>query len=620
MNRYALWKYILILFILLVGALYALPNIFGQDPAVQISSTSDSPDLDSMRSRIEALIDENNLKPKAIETRQNGLLVRFSDETQQLKARDLFRKQLGEDYIVALNLAPSTPQWLRAMGGNPMYLGLDLRGGVHFLMQVDMEAAVDQAYERFKNDFRDLLRDKRIRYAGIRKIGKPARGVEIKFKDRSLLEKAAKVINSEYPRLDLQDSENGGAYILKATMRPPEITETKRAALKQNLITLRNRVNELGVAEPIIQQQGIDRIIVQLPGVQDTARAKEILGATATLEFRLVDEDHSAQEAEAGKVPAGSKLYHESNGRPVLLKRRVIITGDRIVDAASGLEQQTGSPAVFITLDGKGSNQMYRVTKDNINKPMAVVFIESKVETKKVNGEIVKTRKKTEKVINVATIRAALSKNFQITGLESPQKARTLALLLRAGSLSTPIEIVEERTVGPSLGQDNINQGFESVVIGFIAVLIFMIFRYKVFGLISCIALFVNLILIVAALSMLQATLTLPGIAGIVLTVGMAVDANVLIFERIREELQIGSTPQISIQAGYQKALSTIADANITTLIAAVVLYGFGTGPIKGFAITLALGIISSMFTAIMGTRAIINLIYGGRKVEKLLV
>ncbi len=618
MNRYATWKYILILLVLLVGGFYALPNLFGQDPSVQISSSQGDGDAEILQTRVAGLLSEADLQPKAIEIIKNGILVRFSNETEQLKARDLFNKQIDKKkYIVALNLAPATPLWLRALGGDPMYLGLDLRGGVHFLMQVDTDAAIDQAYERYKNDIRDLLRDKRIRYAGVRKITGQG-GIELKFKQRSLLEKAIKRIHKEFPRLILLDSESNGLHLLKITLNDSDILETKRAAVQQNLITLRNRVNELGVSEPIIQQQGIDRIIVQLPGVQDTARAKEILGATATLEFRLADEEHSAQKAKAGRVPAGTRLYYESNGAPILLKRRVIITGDSIVDAASGIDQQTGSPAVFITLDGKGSNQMFRTTKENINKPMAVVFIENKVETKVIDGKPVKFRERTEEVINVATIRGALSKNFQITGMESTQKARNLALLLRAGSLSTPIEIVEERTVGPSLGQDNINKGLMSVVIGFVFVLVFMIIRYRVFGLISCIALFVNLVLIVSALSMLQATLTLPGIAGIVLTVGMAVDANVLIFERIREELSVGSTPQVSIQAGYQKALSTIADANITTLIAAVVLYGFGTGPIKGFAITLALGIISSMFTAIMGTRALINLIYGGRKIEKL--
>lgn len=399
-----------------------------------------------------------------------------------------------------------------------------------------------------------------------------------------------------------------------------ERNEIQEFALQQNITTLRNRVNELGVAEPVIQQQGSSRIVVQLPGVQDTARAKEILGATATLEYRLVDGTHDVQKALAGQVPPGSRLYRERNGAPILLDRRVIVTGDQIIDAASGFDQQSGSPAVFVTLDGAGAKKMSQVTRENIGKPMAVVFIENKTETRLVDGKPVNSVRRVEEVINVATIRDHFSKRFQTTGLDSSNEARDLALLLRAGALAAPVQIIEERTVGPSLGQDNIDQGFTSVLVGFVVVLFFMALYYRLFGLVANLALFANLVMIVAVLSLLQATLTLPGIAGIVLTVGMAVDANVLIFERIREELRLGNSPQASIQAGYEKAFSTIADANITTLIAAIVLFSFGTGPIKGFAVTLSIGIVTSMFTAIMGTRAVINLIYGRKRVHKLAI
>ena len=410
----------------------------------------------------------------------------------------------------------------------------------------------------------------------------------------------------------------GEDFRLRLALNEEAVRATREFALQQNVTTLRNRVNELGVAEPVIQRQGDSRIVVQLPGVQDTARAKDILGATATLEFRMVDEEHSVSDAQAGRVPAGSRLYHERNGRPVLLYRQLMLTGDSIIDAASGIDQQTGSPAVFITLDGKGARLFSERTKDKIGRSMAVVFIENKTDVRRVDGRDVRTRRTIEEVINIAVIRDRLGKRFQITGLDNTAEARDLALLLRAGALAAPIEIIEERTVGPSLGQDNIDQGLRSVIIGFCLVLGFMAFWYRRFGLVANLALAANLVLIVAVLSMLQATLTLPGIAGIVLTVGMAVDANVLIFERIREELRNRNTPQASIQSGYQKAFSTILDANVTTLIAAVVLFGFGTGPIKGFAITLSIGIVTSMFTAIMGTRAVVGLVYGGRRVTAL--
>jgi preprotein translocase subunit SecD len=619
LNQYPLWKNLLILLVLLTGTLYALPNVFGEDPAIQVSAGDREVSVDTgTLGQVETVLQQADLRVKSATLDERGLLVRFRSTEDQLKAKDVVHEALGRGYVVALNLAPSTPPWLRSVGAEPMYLGLDLRGGVHFLMQVDMQAAVKQAEERYVGDLRGLLRGEKVRYLTVgRSAGK---GVEVKFRDAGERERAHDLIRREFRNLELSEEDRGGAYYLVAGIGDKERLEIRDGALKQNITTLRKRVNELGVAEPVIQQQGDERIVVQLPGVQDTARAKEILGATATLEFRLVDMEHDAQEAVAGRTPAGSRLYYERNGRPVLLKRRVMLTGDRIVGAGAGFDSQSGTPDVNITLDGQGARMMSNATKDNIGKRMAVVFIETKTETRMVDGEPVKTKRQVEEVINVATIRDRLSKRFHVTGLDSPEEARDLALLLRAGSLAAPMEIVEERTVGPSLGQDNINQGFRSVIIGFALVLVFMAIYYRVFGLVANLALTANLVLIVALLSILQATLTLPGIAGIVLTVGMAVDANVLIFERVREELKNGVSPQAAINAGYGKAFSTIADANITTLIAAVVLFFFGTGPIKGFAVTLSLGIITSMFTAIMGTRAVINLIYGRRRVKALAV
>jgi len=477
-----------------------------------------------------------------------------------------------------------------------------------------MDEAVRQAEENYVSEVRGLLRNNRVRYVT---VTRGSDGVRIKFATPERRDAAERLIQAEFPVLQLRTTEDSDTHYLLAAIADSEKQDIRRFALEQNITTLRNRVNELGVAEPVIQQQGMNRIVVQLPGVQDTARAKEILGATATLEYRLVDTEHDVEAALAGRVPPSAKLYTERNGRPILLKRSVIVTGDQIVDAASTIDEN-GSAAVTVRLDGKGGRRMSQVTRANVGKPMAVVFIENRTDTRYVDGQAVSTTKRVEEVINVATIREHFSNRFQTTGLDSSEEARDLALLLRAGALATPIEIVEERTVGPSLGQDNIDQGFSAVLLGFALVLVFMAVYYRVFGLVADLALAMNLVLVVAMLSLLQATLTLPGIAGIVLTVGMAVDANVLIFERIREEIRAGGTPQASIHSGYEKALSTIADANITTLIAAVVLYSFGTGPIKGFAVTLSLGIMTSMFTAIMGTRAVINLIYGGRRVAKL--
>ena len=615
LNRYPLWKYFLILVVLVVGTVYALPNLYGSDPALQISATRTSQVTSSTSAQVQNLLQGNNIPVRSMVLDKTGLLVRFENVEDQLKSNEMIRNMLGEDYIVALNIAPAAPAWLESINALPMYLGLDLRGGLHFLMEVDSETVMKQAYERYINDFRGLLRSKKVRYLAISQRGE---ALELKFRDSENRDRAYSAIRGEYRELELTDTEEGGTFLLRASLSEPAIREIKKGALQQNVTTLRNRVNELGVAEPVIQQQGDDRIVVQLPGIQDSARAKEILSATATLEFRLVAVEHSVQEALAGKVPVGTRLYKERDGNPILLKKRVIITGDRITHANSGFDQDSASPAVFVNLDGAGANAMGKTTKENLGKPMAVVFIEHKSETKEVNGELVTRTRKVEEVINVATIQGVFSKRFQITGLDSVNESRDLALLLRAGALAAPIRIVEERTIGPSLGQDNIDQGTRSVIIGMLFVIVFMVMWYRGFGLVANTALLVNLVLIVAVLSMLQATLTLPGIAGIVLTVGMAVDANVLIFERIREELRNGNTPQSSINAGYEKALSTIADANITTLIAAVVLYIFGTGPIKGFAITLSIGIVTSMFTAIMGTRAVVNLFVAGRKIKKL--
>ena len=543
-------------------------------------------------------------------------------EDAQLKAATQVRDALyasDRRYSIALNLAPATPDWLAALNALPMYLGLDLRGGVHFLMEVDMEAAITKSLERIAGEFRTFMRQEKLRYNAVQS---DQQKIRVRFSNPEGRDAARLVLEEEFRDYLFADTSDDRSWFIEISYNAAALEEERRAAIEQNISTLKNRVNELGVAEPVIQRQGDDRVVVQLPGVQDTVRAKEILGATATLEFRLVHgsfTDWSAAQA-SGKAPIGTRLYVQSNGDPVLLKRSVIVTGDQIVGAASGIDQQSGSPDVTITMNAKGADRMAEITRDNIGKPMAVVFIEDKFEFREVDGVRQRTRTTESQVINVATIRDQLSKRFHITGLDSTREARDLALLLRAGALRAPMVIVEERTVGPSLGQENIDRGFMSVVVGFILVLVFMAVYYKVFGLVANLALSLNLVLMVAILSLFQATLTLPGIAGIVLTVGMAVDANVLIFERIREELRVGNTPQAAIYAGYEKAFGTIADANITTFIAAIVLFGFGTGPIQGFAVTLMIGIVSSMFTAIFGTRAVINLIYGRKQVTRLAI
>lgn len=619
MNRYPAWKYILIIVIFIISIIYALPNLYGSDPALQISSSRNVEINELTEIQVQVAFDKAEIKPESMELRSGSLLVRFSDEETQLRAQEVVKNALGRGYVVALNLAPATPAWLGKLGAEPMFLGLDLRGGVHFLMEVDMKAAVKKAEERYVSDLRSLFRENKIRY---KTIGRQDEGgVLIRYQDSVQQQDGEKLINKNFIDVSVEnDDTEAGEYRTILTMSEKSVNETRKNALQQNITTLRKRVNELGVAEPVIQQQGDRRVVVQLPGVQDTARAKDILGATATLEFRLVDTSHSVQDAVDGRVPAGSALYYDRDSNPVLLDKQVMLTGDYIIDASSGIDQQTGGPDVSITLDSKGARIFSDATRDAVGKLLAVVYIETKTETVMENEESVKKKITIEEVINSATIREQLGKRFHITGLDTTQEARNLALLLRAGALAAPIEIIEERTVGPSMGQENIKQGFKSVVIGFLLVLVFMAFYYRVFGMVANLALALNVILIVALMSLLQATLTMPGIAGIVLTVGMAVDANVLIFERIREEIKNRNSPQSSIHAGYEKAFSSIADANITTLIAALVLFSFGTGPVKGFAVTLSLGILSSMFTAIMVSRAVINLIYGGRKVQKLMI
>ena len=615
MNRNPMWKNVLVIAVIFLGGFFAMPNLYDKDAAVQVSAGRYGKVDLALMSKVELALKAQSVAYIGAELKGDRLLVRLADATTQLKAKKILDETIKGDYTIALNLASTTPSWLSGMGAEAMNLGLDLRGGVHFLMDVDMDAAIKKALDGLASEFRGLLRDEKIRY---KRIQTEADQVIIGFRNSEHRDMASDKISSEYKDLVVEAQNMGTTPSLVIRLSEVTIRETKTTALQQNIITLRNRINELGVAEPTVQQQGDSRIVVQLPGVQDTAQAKKILGGTATLEFRLVDFEHDVKDAVKGRVPATSKIYYHRDGRPYLLQKRVMLTGDHIINSGSTLDSETGTPTVSVTLDGKGARIFSKVTGDNIGNPMAVVLIESKTEVRKVGGKLTKVKRTDAKIISVATIRDQLSKKFQITGLDSGAEASELALLLRAGALAAPIEIVEERTVGPSLGQDNIDKGFQSVMVGFAFVLVFMVIWYRVFGAVANIALTANLILIVALLSLLQATLTLPGIAGIVLTVGMAVDANVLIFERIREELRLGNSPQASIDVGYSKAFSTIADANITTLIAAVVLFGFGTGSIKGFAVTLSLGILTSMFTAIMGTRAVVNSLYGGKHRPKL--
>jgi preprotein translocase subunit SecD len=614
MNRFPLWKNLIVVVAVAAGLLIALPNLFGEAPAVQVGLASGEPLTDSGIERVNQVIAAQQIEGAAPYMDKGRLMVRFPSVDIQLKAADSLRVALGKDHVVALTLTPNTPAWLRAAGLRPVPLGLDLRGGVHFLFEVDIAAAVKQRLDSYATDFNKLLRDNRIR----RSISVTGDQVLIRLTDAADADRAEELIKDSDPDLGLERRETNGSVVLVAQMTPVQVTERQDFAIQQNVTTLRNRVNELGVAEPVVQRQGVDRIVVQLPGVQDPAQAERVLGATATLEFRLVCDDENPLEAErTGRVPLGCELFQMRDGGPVLLKRRTIVTGDQLVDASQGFDQ--GQAAVYVRLDSKGARSMLETTRENLKKPMAVVFIEQKRETVERDGKKVEVPRVEREVINVATINGVFSSSFQITGLDTFE-ARDLALLLRAGALAAPVYKIEERTIGPSLGQDNIDRGITAFLYGFLFVGVFMLAYYRVFGLIANVGLLVNVVLIVALLSLLQAALTLPGIAGIVLTIGMAVDANVLINERIREEVRNGSTPQAAIAAGYDKAFSTIADANITTLIAGLVLFAFGSGPIKGFAVVLCLGILTSMFTALTVTRAVVNLVYGGRKVERLSV
>lgn len=616
MNRYPLWAYLLLVAITSAGVLYALPNLYGEDVAVQVSHEGGAPLGSDLEARVAGLLSADSIAERGIRNEEGRLLVRVADEETQLKAADALKRGLGKDYVVALNLASRTPAWLAALGAKPMALGLDLRGGVHFLLQVDLDAAQTLARERMVRELPRYLRKERMRYADA--IEQPD-GLLLVFADEESRSKAQAAISPEFSELSISDEQAGAGPALRFRLSESEVKRIQTNALEQNLTTLRNRVNELGVAEPVVQRQGSDRILVQLPGIQDSAEAKRILGKTATLEYRLVAQDGDTERAaRTGIAPPGTELFQDRQGRPILLVRDVIATGDQVVDATSGLDQESGSPAVFITLDGTAAKSMLDTTQKNLKKPMAVLFIENKTEILYKDGQEIREKVTVKEVISVATIQGVFGKRFQTTGLMA-QEAKDLALLMRAGALAVPVDIVEERTIGPSLGKDNIRRGTLAATIGLIATLIFVAIYYQVFGLIANVALVTNLVLTVAAMSLLQATLTLPGIAGLVLSLAMAVDANVLICERIREELDSGKSPLAAIAAGYDRAFVTIVDANLTTLIAAVACFALGSGPVKGFAVTLILGIIISMATAITGTRAIVHLVYGGQRRVKTL-
>ena len=624
LNQTAWWKHLTITLVLAVGVFYALPNVFGNDPGIQIRGARGwAVDAETL-ANVEAALDTESILVKSMARDADSIKIRFIDSEDQLRARDVIERRLGNGYTTALTLLSGAPTWLTNSGAKPMYLGLDLRGGVHFLLEVDMESALGRTRERYVGDIKSVLRDGLVRYRNVRVTS--AGEIEVALRDPGKLEQAVNLIEGQLPELRArEDASRDGALIV--ALDAERIAEIKTFALEQNMTALRNRIDQLGVAEPVVQQQGEDRLVIQLPGVQDTARAKRILGRAATLEIRLVDEERNAASVDNGRAPPGSRLYKFRDDRRILLFKRVVYSGENIIDAAASIDTQSGSPIVSITLDAAGARINQQVTGANVGNRMAVVYLETTSQVKRdedgniergAQGRPIRVTGKIEEVLTAPVIRDQLGKRFQIEGLDSVAEARDLALMLRAGALAAPVEIVEERTVGPSLGQANISRGFASVMAGFLLVLVFMLVYYRMFGATATVALTVNLVLMVAVLSMFQATLTLPGIAGIVLTVGMAVDANVLIFERIREEVRNGNSPQASIHIGYDRALLTIVDANITTLIAAIVLFNFGTGPIKGFAVTLSIGILTSMFTAIMFTRAIINWRYGGKKVAKL--
>ncbi|MDN3551964.1 protein translocase subunit SecD [Halomonas almeriensis] len=613
LNRYPLWKYLLILLVLVVGLIYALPNLFPADPAVQISSDRGEFMLDEQRlDRLETTLDEAGINIQSIERQPKSVLIRLANADDQARARDLISESLSDDYVTALNLAESTPGWLESLAASPMTLGLDLRGGVHFLLEVDMDAAISQQLESDASAMRNMLRDERLRYRNS-EIGE--RSISLDFMNEGDRREARRLIGQQYPDFEYSNVERPRGAGLEIALDDVAVEEIQDYAVNQNLTTLRNRVNELGVSEPLVQRQGPNRIVVQLPGVQDTAAAKRIIGATANLEFRL-EARPDTPESETESFP-----FRNNQARSATLMQDIIITGDRVSNANQGFDQN-GRPQVNIDLDGTGGTLMNRATRTNIGRNMAVLFIEhnSSERTVMENGEetTVRTQNTERGIISLATIQSALGNSFRITGLESPTEAADLALLLRSGSLAAPMYFAQERTIGPSLGAENIERGVMSVQIGLLLVVLFMLVRYRVFGVFANIALALNLTLLVAAMSMLGATLTLPGIAGIVLTLGMAVDANVLIFERIREELRNGLSAPQAIHAGYERAFSSIVDANITTLLVALILFSIGTGPVKGFAVTLSLGILTSLFTALLVTRAMVNLRYGSRPIKKL--
>lgn len=596
MNRYPAWKYLIIAVAILLGLIYTLPNFYGESPAVQVSPLRTAAKADTaLLQRVEDTLKKANIVPDGVFLDASGVKARFADTDMQIRARDTLQSVLGNGYMVALNLLSNSPRWLTSIGALPMYLGLDLRGGVHFMLQVDMKGALSKALDRFSTDIRGSLREKKIPYAGLDKQGAQ---VVVKFRDAASRSRAEAEISKAYEDLSLREQNVGDEFHLTAALKPEAQKRIQDSAVQQNITTLRNRVNELGVAEPIIQQAGADRVVVQLPGVQDTAKAKDILGRTATLEVRMVDEERDVEAALRGQVPFGSELYTERGGGPILVKKQVVLTGDRINDAQAGFDNNN-QPAVHINLDNSGARIFRQLTHDNVGKRMAILLIE----------------KNQAEVVTAPVIREEIGGGrVQISGRMTTEEARDVALLLRAGALAAPMDIIEERTVGPSLGADNIARGFNSTLFGFIAVGIFMTIYYLMFGLISVIALGVNLLLLIGLLSILQATLTLPGMAAIALTIGMAIDANVLINERIRDELRNGLPPQGAISAGYERAFGTIVDSNITTLIAGIALFAFGTGPVKGFAVVLCLGILTSVFSAVMVSRGMVNLMYGSRR------
>lgn len=616
MSHYAPWKMTLVAVVTALSAIYALPTFFPADPSVQISALRGGVINDVTQKDIEKALELGKLTPLNVERTDTLILARFGETQAQLRGSEEIKKRLGDNYSVALNMAPTTPDWLRAIGANPLTLGLDLRGGVHFTMEMREEDVRKQQQERFFEDVRSALRDKTVRDARVIRDGD---GIAIEAKSAEAREAAQLAISDLIGELEVSEDERDGLFYVRTVITPAAVKATIQQALETNLTTLRNRINGLGVAEPIIQQQGTNRVIVQLPGIQDSAQAKKQLATNATLEYRAVDESADLNAAMEGRIPPDSRLYmtREKDGepsRPVVLKKRVIAAGDQLINAQSQPDPQSGTPAVSVTLDSTGAQRMLEFTRDNVGRGMAVVFIEDRPTSSVVDGKTVESTRRVEEVISVATIQGVFSSRFQTTGLDSNNEANELAQSLRAGSLAAPMTIVEERTVGPSMGKENIERGFNAVLYGFIFVMVFMCIYYKLFGLFGSIALMANVMILLAVLSLFGATLTLPGIAGIVLTVGMAIDANVLIYERIREELRLGMSPLAAIKAGFEKAFGTIADSNITTLIAGVVLFSFGTGPIKGFAVVLCVGILTSMFSAILGTRTLVALAYSGKQ------